>query len=124
MKSSTNQEGRRDKGSLWNDGTLSSRTNLNIIATTPVTGLFTNSVSAKHIKEDSRRLSKSNLNRISKYPNLGVVIFKCGKGISKVKFDRFMLIIDLSHNPSQHNVSLIFKAIMVILRKILTAGNL
>lgn len=121
-KSNNNPEVRKDKSSTGNDGTLSSRTNLNIVAQTQ--GLFNSSISSKHLKEDPRRLSKSNLNRISKYPNLGVIIFKCGKGVSKVKFDKFMLIIDLSHNPSQLNVSLIFKAIMVVTKKILTAGKL
>lgn len=57
-------------------------------------------------------------------PNLGFTIFKCGKNMnSKVKFERFMLIINNSSKiPGEELQNLIGK-IYASIRKILTSGK-
>lgn len=79
------------------------------------------------------------LGGVLKIPNLCIQIFKCGKGISKVKFERFFIIIDFNNlNLSSVNnnkefstisslsllISFYFKSIQSTTRKILTAGKL
>jgi hypothetical protein len=57
-------------------------------------------------------------------PNLGFTIFKCGKSMnSKVKFERFMLIINNSSKiPGEELQNLIGK-IYSSIRKVLTSGK-
>jgi enolase len=57
-------------------------------------------------------------------PNLGFTIFKCGKAMnSKVKFEKFMLIINNSSKmPGEELENLVVK-IYASIRKILTAGK-
>lgn len=59
-----------------------------------------------------------------KYPNLGIMVYKCGKGVSKVKFDKFFIIFDLSANPNQASVINVIKLLQASMKKILTAGKL
>jgi len=59
-----------------------------------------------------------------KVPNLGFTIFKCGKSLnSKVKFERFMLIINNSSKmPKEELLNLIAK-IYGLVKKALTSGK-
>lgn len=59
-----------------------------------------------------------------KVPNLGFTIFKCGKSMnSKVKFERFMLIINNSTKmPKEELMNLITK-LYASVKKVLTSGK-
>jgi len=60
----------------------------------------------------------------AKVPNLGFTIFKCGKNMnSKVKFERFMLMINNSSKmPKEELMNLIAK-IYASVKKTLTSGK-
>ena len=59
-----------------------------------------------------------------KVPNLGFTIFKCGKHMnSKVKFEKFMLIINNSSKMSTEELQNLVGKIYTSIRKILTAGK-
>ena len=59
-----------------------------------------------------------------KVPNLGFTIFKCGKHMnSKVKFERFMLIINNSSKMGVEELQNLVGKIYQSVRKILTAGK-
>jgi enolase len=99
------------------DQTISSRTNLGISVLSPP--ILTNSS-----RDTNKKNSKTNLAKANKIPNLGIQIFKCGKGISKVKFDKFFMILDMSNNPPQNIIISLLKVIQSTTKKILTAGKL
>ncbi len=75
-------------------------------------------------RDTNKKNSKTNLSKAFKSPNLGIQIFKCGKGVSKVKYEKFFLILDLSECPSCIMLVNCIKAIQTITKKVLTAGKL
>jgi hypothetical protein len=57
-------------------------------------------------------------------PNLAFTIFKCGKSMnSKVKFERFMLIINNSGKMKKEELSALIAKIYASVRKLLTSGK-
>jgi hypothetical protein len=64
------------------------------------------------------------LSQDKKVPNLGFSIFKCGKSInSKVKFERFMFIINNSSKMSKDELMSLTGKIYFSIKKVLTSGK-
>ncbi len=59
-----------------------------------------------------------------KTTNIGIMIFKCGKDVSKVKYDKFFIIMDLSKNPKKSDIISLLKILQNSSKKILTSGKL
>ena len=102
---------------------------------TPLANILSNSISLNVyfsqaiVKEiPLNKFVCSNLQAVlpqeNKIPNLGFVIFKCGKSInSKVKFEKFMLIINNSSKMSKDDLMNIISKIYSSIRKVLTSGK-
>jgi len=59
-----------------------------------------------------------------KVPNLGFSIFKCGKSMnSKVKFERFMLMINNSSKMPKDEIMSLISKIYASVKKVLTSGK-
>ena len=116
LKITENKKEREQKREII-DQTITSRTNLGISVLLPP--ILTNSS-----RDTNKKNSKTNLAKANKIPNLGIQIFKCGKGVSKVKFDKFFLILDMSNNPPSNIIISLLKVIQATTKKILTAGKL
>lgn len=57
-------------------------------------------------------------------PNLGFCIFKCGKHMnSKVKFERFMIIINNSHKMKKDELTSVIQKLYASVKKVLTTGK-
>lgn len=70
--------------------------------------------------------STENIPQLSNYntPNLAFVIFKCGKNMnSKVKFERFMIIINNHSKLSKSDLSQLTQKLYLSVRKVLTSGK-
>lgn len=64
------------------------------------------------------------LSQEAKVPNLGFTIFKCGKSMnSKVKFERFMLIINNSSKMPKEDIMNLIAKLYASVKKILTSGK-
>jgi hypothetical protein len=69
-------------------------------------------------KEDITKYNSQNI------PNLAFTIFKCGKSMnSKVKFERFILIINNSSKMKKEELSALIVKIYGSVRKLLTSGK-
>lgn len=81
-------------------------------------------------KEEPKKSNTNvlNLNDIllnnDKITSLGIMIFKCGKDVSKVKYDKFFIIMDLSKHPKKQDIINVIKILQNSSKKILTAGKL
>jgi hypothetical protein len=64
------------------------------------------------------------LKDLTQFPNLGFTIFKTGKSMnSKIKFERFILIINNSQKLRSEEISSLVIKIYASIRKILTSGK-
>ncbi len=64
------------------------------------------------------------LAKLTHVPNLGFTIFKCGKSMnSKIKFERFLLIINNSHKLTKEELFSLLGKIYTSIRKVLTSGK-
>lgn len=64
------------------------------------------------------------LPKSEKIPNLGFTIFKCGKSMnSKVKFEKFMLIINNSTKMPKEELMNLINKLYNSMKKILTSGK-